>query len=179
MRYAIILCVLLLGCDVPLEPGRVAPADMDARQWARFVAESGIQADRVVKTFPPTNWTGFSADPSGDISYYDFGAIVFMWVNSALIGTSDDVGMSFSGVPSAITPTNGNRMVRCLVINGSFTLGGAAEITTSGIIQFSLEDTGGGGAGTADDDRVKPSGAVFENTGTKGLPGGWLIMYTK
>ena len=152
---------------------------MNARQWAEFLTQSGIQGDRTVKSFTPTNWAGFSVDPSSDISYLDFGAIVFMFRDATLTGTSDDTNMSFQSVPVSIRPLSGNRIVRCLVINGSFTLGGAAEITTSGIVQFSLEDTSGGGAGTADDNRVKPAGTVFENTGTKGLPAGWLIMYTK
>jgi hypothetical protein len=152
---------------------------MNERQWATFVTESGIQADRSVKTFTPTSWTGFSVDPVGDISYHDFGAIVVMWRDVALTGTSDDVGMSFAGIPEAIRPLSGNKIMRCLVINGSFMLGGAVEITTSGVAQFYLEGTAGGGAGTADDDRVSPQGSIFENTGTKGLNAGWLVMYSK
>lgn len=201
MRWGILLCVILLGCDdalpqpqyadgapwseaskapaVPLEPGRVSPRDMDDRQWNRFVSQSGIQADREPKTFTPTNWTGFSVDPTGDVSYMDFGAIVIMWIDSTLTGTSDDVGMSFAGIPTEIRPRTGNKLVRCLVVNGGYTLGGAVEITTTGIAQFYLESTLGGGAGTADDDRVTPSGAIFENVGTKGLPAGWLVFFSK
>lgn len=164
---------------MPLSPGRVSPAQMTDRQWSEFVTQSGIQAERTTKTFTPTSWTGFSSDPSGDISYFDFGSIVFMWVANALTGTSDDVGMSLSGVPQELRPTANNVIVRCLVVNGSFTLGGAAEITTSGVIQFYLEDVSGGGAGTADDNKVSPQGSIFANTGTKGLPGGWLITYVK
>src|SRR5687767_4077130 len=72
---------------VPLSPGGVIPRDMNARQWDQFVAQAGIQADGKVKTFTPT-WTGFSADPVGDISYLDFGAIVIMWSAAELTGTS-------------------------------------------------------------------------------------------
>ena len=127
--------------------------------------------------FAPT-WTGFSADPTGNIHYMDFGALVVMWTSAALSGTSDDTGFSLSGVPFALWPTT-NRLVRCYVINGGFTLGGGAEVTTTGIVQFYIEDTAGGGAGTADDNKVTPQGTGFQNTGTKGLPAGWIIQYAK
>jgi hypothetical protein len=129
-------------------------------------------------TFTPASWTGFSAAPSGTISYLNLGALVIMWRDTNLTGTSNDVGMTFTGIPAALRPASANRLVRCLVINGSFTLGGAVEITTSGIAQFYLEDVAGGGAGTADDNKVTPQGSGFENTGTKGIPAGWIIMYS-
>jgi hypothetical protein len=163
---------------MPLSPGGVIPRDMDARQWDRFVAQSGIQADKNVKTFTPT-WSGFSSDPVGDISYMDFGAIVMMWASSALIGTSDDVNMVLGGIPESLMPSSA-KWVSCLVLDGSTTpgvvLAASAFIqsaaSTSESMAFSLHDA------VADSPLVSAS-APFQNTGSKGLPAGWFITYPK
>lgn len=163
---------------MPVSPGAVLPREMNSTQWAEFLRNSGIQGDRTVKTFTPTGWTDFSVDPTGDISYYDFGVIVAMWSAAGLTGTSDGAGMSFSGVPAAITPTDGNRFARCLVITGGYTVGGTAELTIAGVMQFYIEDTSGAFLGTADDDRTV-NFQNFATTAGKGLPAGWFIMYPK
>jgi hypothetical protein len=208
VRLATFLClVFLFGCDdelryidgttwEPVEERDVALLKNDAlrlnpylrnmpkndREWTRFVqtlnAQPVANLGNVVETFTPATWTGFSADPSGDVSYLDLGAVVIMWRDTALTGTSDDTGMTFTGIPEEIRPVSGNKTVRCLVINDSFTLGGAVEITTTGIAQFYLEDVAGGGAGTSDDDKVTPQGTGFANTGTKGIPAGFIVMFS-
>src|SRR5690242_13423117 len=100
MRTAL-LAVLLLGlcsCDdedaayyadgtlwkaaMPVSPGAVLPRDMSSRQWSEFLSQSGIQADRSAKPFTPA-WTGFSAAPVGDLSYFDFGTLVVLFWNDS------------------------------------------------------------------------------------------------
>lgn len=196
--FVLVAALFLCSCDdaafyadgtpwenvaVPFRMPRVPLKQLNERELNQFFAQAGIQATGSgdggsgVHTFTPTNWTGFSVDPVGNLKYMDLGAIVVMWADANLLGTSDDVGMSFSGLPEAIWPSS-NRFVRCLVVN-NYTEGGAAEVTLSGIIQFSLEDVSGAYVGTADNNRTVIAGAIFENTGSKGLPSGWLIMYPK
>jgi hypothetical protein len=150
---------------------------MDDRQWATFVAGAGIQADKDVKEFTPDGWGGFSADPSGDISYLDFGAIVMLWVASgSLLGTSDAATMTVGTLPEAIRPT-ALRFVRCLVMNNGFIIGGAASIAASGSITFYAEDVSAGGVGQVD--RVWLNQAGFEASGQKGLPEGFILVFSK
>lgn len=129
------------------------------------------------QTFTPTGWAGFSSDPSGDISYLDFGAFVMMWRDTALTGNSDEAFMAFTGgVPAGIRPSAG-RYVRCQVIDENYLLGGVAFIDNSGGMSFFLETV---------ETTYTPDVIAFTNSftdpssaGSKGLPAGWLIMYPK
>ena len=162
---------------MPLSPGRISPRSMDDRQWATFVAQSGIQADGKVKTFAPT-WTGFSVDPVGSISYYDFGPTVQMWISgsASLTGTSDDSVMSFTGVPTAIRPT-GIRMTQASVlIDSSGAKQGHARVLTDGSVDFWISVVNDDGSGQL---YVDLSPGFFHNTGDKGLGAGWLIEFPK
>jgi hypothetical protein len=146
---------------------------MDDRQWATFVAQAGIQADNTVKTFTPTWGAGFSVDPTGDISYYDFGALVVMWTEASMLGTSDAATMLFSGVPESIRPVGYAVSVPCLVtVGGVYRFSGEANIDTDGIVTFGLSDT------TTFAGQVAFT-ASFPTTGDKGLHAGWLIVYSK
>lgn len=157
---------------MPLSPGRISPRSMDDRQWATFVAQSGIQADRTVKSFPPT-WSGFSADPVGEISYYDFGRIVVMWndTGSILVGTSDDTTMSFTGLPDEITPDN-NVILPTFVIDSGSVFAGQVSITSAGTVGYTLLTVSGSLI-------LAGVGGLFTGAGNKGLPDGWLIVYAK
>jgi len=155
---------------MPLKTGRIPPGAMDSRQWASFVARAGIQADRTVKTFTPTSWDGFSVDPVGSFSYQDFGAIVTMWRNEFLVGTSDDTFMTLSGIPLSIRPTS-PRVFRCYVVDNGIVFAGNALIDPDGDITFSLEVVAG-------------SKMIYDSNGftaaaDKGIPFSWLIMYAK
>lgn len=190
MRYAIVFCALfVLGCDeedlgpiaryadgttwsaiVPAEPGRIAPADMTLREWDRFIQDGGFLADSQVKTFTPA-WSGFSADPSGDIYYFDFGALVVMFVRAELTGTSSLVTMGISNVPEVLRPPSGEeRAVKCLVIDSNSRFEGTASIIDAAITF---------GNSTVSGTHVLANSGGFTAAGVKGLPGGWLIMYPK
>lgn len=160
--------------DVPLQPPPIPLGQMDARQQATYFAQAGIQADQRVRTFTPT-WTGFSVDPVGDINYMDFGAIVMMWVDADLQGTSSQNFMTITNLPSSIRPA-GTRLVHCGALRdgvGTFTLSGQVSVLANGQVHFALDDT------------ATSAGLVVANpnfwtaSGTKGLKNGWLITYAK
>jgi len=145
---------------------------MDDRMWATFATQSGIQADRTERSFTPT-WTGFSVAPVGDISYYDFGAIVVLWNDTAgqIVGTSDANTMVITNLPDAITPDN-SIIGQTIVIDNSGAYEGQFSITSSNVLGFTLMTVSGAfiQAGV---------GGLFTAAGNKGLPTGWLIVYAK
>lgn len=155
---------------MPVSPGAVLPREMNATQWSTFLSQSGIQGDRTVKKFTPT-WTGFSVDPVGEISYYDFGAIVIMWVDAQTTGTSGFTSMGLGSIPAAITPS-GSRLFVCWLFDSGLERMGTVHVTSSSTIIFGL---------MSDDasPQISKSHALFTASGSKGLPEGWLIMYAK
>jgi hypothetical protein len=159
---------------VPLTPGRISPRAMDDRQWATFVAQAGIQADNTVKTFTPT-WTGFSVDPSGDLSYQDFGSIVMVWWEdaTALLGNSNANFMTITNLPENIRPRVHRKGMILVCDNGSGIYEGFYSINSGGTITFGLADTG------TVANRVTYTTTGFTAASTKGLAGGVLFVYAK
>ena len=156
---------------MPLKPSRVLPRDMNARQWDLYI--QGIQADSRVKTFQPT-WIGFSADPVGVMSYLDFGALVVMWADDLLAGTSDATSFSLDGVPEEIRPRGtAVRDIHCLVLDSSNGLSGLATVNPDGTIDFSVNVT------NVVANRISPALNGFTGSGTKGLLPGWILVYVK
>lgn len=153
-------------------PAGLAPKDLTARQWSTYLSQSGIQASASANSFTPVWGNDFSADPSGDISYHDFGSIVVLWVDASLTGTSDTLTMSLSGLPAAITPS-GTRVVPCFVGDDSTTKYGGAIVGSDGTITFSLAQQHGGGV------FVFPATGIFTASGSKGLVAGWMIQFSK
>lgn len=161
---------------MPLSPGRILPRDMDSRQWSQFVTETGIQADKRVKTFTPA-WTGFSSAPSGDLSYLDFGSIVFITWNGAseLVGTSNAFTMTITNLPEQLWPSQ-VRWLPCLVVNNDFTTQGAVSVSTAGVVTFfflQVDEI------ITNIDGLAPHADGFNNSNSKGVPAGWIIAYTK
>lgn len=154
---------------MPVSPGGILPRDMNARQWSEFLTQSGIQADRTVKSFTPT-WSGFSVDPSGSISYMDFGAIVIMWRTDNLLGTSDATSMSLAGVPRSLWPDVAGKYARCYLVDNSILVAGNAQVSGN-TITFSLENVSG--------TNIISNNFGFTAAGSKGIPLGWLIVYAK
>jgi hypothetical protein len=155
---------------VPLSPGAVIPRDMDSRQWSTFVSQSGIQADRSVRTFTPTNWGAFSADPTGDMSYMDFGAIVIMWTAAGFFGTSDGNNLSFQGLPAAITPAN-QRSIPCIIMDNGAEKHARVIIDNNGQVFFQI--------GVVVGANIQYSNTGFTAASTKGLVAGWTVFYAK
>lgn len=155
---------------MPASPGAVLPRDMNERQWSEFLTQSGIQADRTVKSFTPTSWDGFSVDPSGAISYMDFGAIVMMWRGDNLLGTSDATNFTLQGVPEAIRPATA-RYFHGDVVDNSTMKDGRVEIGAGGAITFTLATVSG--------TNIVQNATGFTAAGFKGIPLGWIVVYTK
>lgn len=133
-----------------------------------------INLTNSTQAFTPT-WNGFSSDPSGDISYLDLGKIVWMWVDTALTGASDEAFMTLTGVPAGIRPA-ANRYCRCFLLDESNLRGGVAVVGSGGAMTFSLETVEASPTDTIgfSDVFTDPS-----SLGSKGLPAGWLIQYPK
>lgn len=156
---------------MPLSPGRISPRDMDDRQWATFVAQAGIQADSKVKTFTPT-WSGFSADPAGDISYLDFGKIVILFTSDALTGTSNADFMTITNLPESIRPPSGEaRFVPAFLVDNGTSYDGRALVLSDGNVTFYLSVVSG--------TKISYSLGGFTAASTKGLDLGTWIMYSK
>lgn len=161
---------------MPLSPGAIIPRDMDSRQWARFVTETGIQADKRAKTFTPT-WTGFSAAPSGDLSYYDFGKIIYLSWDGAveLVGTSNTSAMTITNLPSTLWPSQA-KWLKCLVVNNDFTTEGSVSISTAGVLTFYFHQVAPVIGAT---EGLIPQASGFNNANNKGVPAGWLIEFVR
>lgn len=183
-RWLLIL-LLLCGCDdearyadgtlwesvVPVNPGRMAPKDMGQREWARFLSESGVQGADVVKPLTPV-WGGFSAVPTAPLKYMDFGAIVMIWADEPVLGTSNDNVMYFDGLPDEIKPTVG-RLVSAWLVDNSTVYSGfvGIENTISDRVNFYLSVVSG--------TKVSYQNNQFTNSGQKGVSTGFLIVYAK
>jgi hypothetical protein len=156
---------------VPVSPGKSIPRDL--REWDQFLAQSGIQADREVKTFTP-EWDGFSVPPTGDLRYMDFGAIVFIWSGETLYGTSNATNFSITGgMPDAIIPASTKVVTSpALADDGGIAYADVA-IGPTGNIDFSRFDVSGGTS-------AYPFNVTgWTNSGTKGISGGFVISYPK
>lgn len=157
---------------MPFRPPRVPLGQMNAREQATFFSQAGVQADGEVKTLTPV-WTGFSANPVGNLSYYDFGAVVVIWNNTAgqIVGTSNATTMTITNLPESITPDN-DVIGPSFVIDNSGAYAGQVSITSAGVMGFTLLSVSGSLV-------LAGVGGLFTASGNKGLPTGWLIMYPK
>jgi hypothetical protein len=163
---------------MPASPGAVLPRDMNSRQWSEFLTQSGIQADRTAKTFTPT-WAGFSVPPTGSISYFDFGAIVFLWVEANLTGTSNDTVLgTTSGMPAEIIPRTQTRRVFSpgLLDNGVSAVGIVDIQPVTGNLIFSISDADLSGGGT---DAYPYDVNGWTGAASKGITSAFIISYVK
>lgn len=122
------------------------------------------------QTWTPT-WTGFSSPPSGDLSYFDFGAFVIVWWDggSPLMGTSNSTQLRITNVPTAIRPA-GTRVGDAMTIdNGTLHSGGFAMFN-NGTCAFTQNRN--------DANYILPI-EDYATFGNKGLPAGGLFMYPK
>lgn len=128
-----------------LSPGAILPRDFDQRTFGVWARSQKAAPHHDVRTFTPT-WGGFSADPVGDVSYIDLGALVILIPGSGvgLSGTSNATSFTLGAIPEEIRPT-ANVLTNTVCIgaagggvSGSFSSGAVcgAEITTAGGINF-------------------------------------------
>lgn len=132
----------------------------------------GATAGQIAQgTFTPT-WTGFSADPTGVISWQQIGRHVILTTTNSMTGTSNAVTMTVTNLPAAIRPVAVSQYIACNVLDaGNILLGSAFFTAGSATISFHVMST----AVVAN--RVSPSASAFTNSGVKGL-GNMTLVYS-
>lgn len=156
-----------------LSPGGILPRDMNARQYSEWARAQQAMPQQDAKTFSPT-WAGFSSAPSVALKYIDLGTHVIIWTDAAVTGTSNATTMSFSGLPSAITPSGQrNVMFDGVLDNGAVNhYMASAQVEADGEIHFSILSTFGGTL-------ILTDSTAFTAANVKGLAIGTSFMYPK
>lgn len=118
------------------------------------------------ETFTAT-LTGMTGATSGLVAASRVGnicSINCVAVVGAITGTSNTTDMTMTGLPASYRPkaAAGQRMAFCTVIDNGVTVGGFAIINTSGSIAFGIGINGS---------------TAFTNSGTKGLPSNFTMVY--
>jgi hypothetical protein len=130
---------------------------------AFLLISSGIAASVSAGTFTPA-WSGFSADPTGDMAWQVTGRMATLeWLGTT--GTSNANFMTIGNLPTNLRPTTrslAGMSASVMIDNGAVQLGSVGH-GTLGVLQFNLGTT--------------PSGTGFTTSGTKGLDTGWTWTY--
>lgn len=130
------------------------------------IATSGelTAADLENGTFTPT-WFGFSAPPTGNVTWRKIGPLVILEFGLDNTGTSNDTAMSLTGLPANLRPlTDTTCRVACIVTdNSAETTGGFGFDTPAGKMVF-FKFPGGI--------------ASFTNPGNKGFPPFARLIYS-
>lgn len=180
MRWLVFAAlVLVCGCDdkresvdVSLSQSRIPISQMNDRQLAEWLSAQRQFPTHDTKRFTPT-WSGFSVNPSGQLSYIDGGmfAIIFN-EGAAKTGTADGTVMRFTGIPNAIRPYEFSSGI-CAVIFDD----GSGGVQYPGV--WGYNDAVGFGFGYLQVSSA-PGTVVRQFTvpaGVAGLPAAWYIMY--
>lgn len=135
------------------------------------IALGGSTAGQIAQgTFTGT-LTGFTANPTGTVSYQRIGNHVAVFLTSAGISaTSNSTAMTMTGLPAIIQPTNAVEGLCLLTDNGNTNMIGGFTLS-GGTITFQLFNT------STVANRVVRDAAAFTNSGTKGLLNQWCIFY--
>ena len=131
-------------------------------QWFNAVFNA-IEGLAYASTFTPV-WFGFSVNPTGKLAFGTLGN--FGWVSSlkGLSGTSNSTSMAILNVPHLIMPS------QALVA-------APAYLIDNGAVAFGAVSTGGLSTIEFAKGSAPPSTTGFTNSGTKGLPAGFLAMW--
>lgn len=130
---------------------------------AFLLISSGIAASVAAGTFTPA-WSGFSADPTGDMAWQITGRLVTLeWTGTT--GTSNATHMTIGNLPINLRPTTKSLvgMIACVVIDDNNRVMGSMGHGSLGTLQFNCDSP--------------LSGTGFTNSGTKGLDPGWTCTY--
>lgn len=121
--------------------------------------------------------TGMTAATTGLVFYRIAGGICTLYVEANITGTSNTTALTLTGLPAACQPvTTGQRDVICYGVgDNTQSLQGLATIdgtgaASPGTIAFTLFNT------NVVANRIQ-AGAVFTNSGTKGLVNRWQVAY--
>lgn len=113
-------------------------------------------------TFAPT-WFGFSVDPVGSLSWYKINNVVFLYTTASRLGTSNSTSFEITNCPLEIFPS-GLAVPAYFQDNGATAMGMIGK-TSSSTLQFYK--------GTA-----PPSLTGWTNAGSKGMPAGFMAMWS-
>jgi hypothetical protein len=126
-----------------------------------------------VGTFTTTLSGPYSSNPSGTLTWEREGALVSLYCNTAITGTTSSANsISASGLPAAITPSV-LRIIPCLAYASGYGNGyvlGYAQVNTSNTITIALLSIA-----------ATNSPIIYQNfpaASTAGLPQGWAITYS-
>ncbi len=168
--------VIELATQAEVDAGTDTDRAVTPATLASAVGVGGIATG----TFTPT-WTGFSAAPSGDMTYVVIPIsatldLVYLYnaTGSAMTGTSNATTMTISNLPTAIRPN-----VAAYTNAGPATNSGANRAavgfingaSTPAVISFGINES-----------PVDPElwdFSAWANSGTKGLPAGWQCSYLR
>ena len=107
--------------------------------------------------------TGMAGAVAGIVNWSKTNNVVTLTLPAAIQGTSNATTMTLTGMsPSALLPAI-QRSVTCLLTDSGTNQGGWALVAASGTITFGLT--------------FANTTSGFTNTGTKGLPGSFLLQY--
>ena len=128
------------------------------------LAQVDLTADK--STFTGT-LTGMTAGTTGTVTWLRVGGLCIVYVSAAILGTSNAVTMTMTGLPAVIQPAN-TQQGMCVVQNNATNSHGTFSVT-GGTITF--------GIGTVSGSFIVVNNAGFTNSGTKGVAVGWTIAY--
>ncbi len=114
--------------------------------------------------------TGYASGPTGPVNYRVANGVcsLVLGLGGSLIGTSNAVTLTMTGLPAVCTPGGGPR-VPCMLQNNSFgDILGEAVVGNGGVITFQIS------TGTSP---IQCAANGFTASGTKGLQQGWTITY--
>lgn len=113
--------------------------------------------------------TGMAGATTGTVRWSRMGNLATIYISADIVGTSNSIAMTMTGVPAAIQPIIA-QTIPCFGIEDS-----------SGQAQMGLATVSATGAGTIVFQRVTAGttviASIFNNTGLKGLFAGWSITY--
>jgi hypothetical protein len=150
----------------PLAPSQIIAGQVITVMYlagAFLLISSGIAASVSAGTFTPS-WSGFSAAPTGNMSWQITGRMAILeWLGTT--GTSNADFMTIDNLPMNLRPTTRSLagMSPTVVINNGANMLGSVGHGALGVLQFNLGTT--------------PSGTGFTTSGTKGLDTGWTWTY--
>jgi hypothetical protein len=151
-----------------LDEGSVLVTGHASTRITKVAPDTWVQSSQsnlalVAGSFAPS-WLGFAngSEPSGALRYYKIGRLVTLYTPTALTGTSNATSMSITNVPLQIRPT-ALRVPVMVTDNGNIAMG---MIGFSGMSTFDFY------IGT-----TPPNSSGFTNSGTKGLPAGFMASW--
>lgn len=118
-------------------------------------------------TFTGT-FTGFTSTVTATVQYRVYNNVAYMFFNTTNpIGTSNSTSMTMTGLPSVMFPTVDRFVLCCTEDNGNTEQFSALSISPTGACVFQKYSISTGNF----------SSTGYTASGTKGLPGDWLVSY--